>query len=169
MITKKSKLFISGHRGFVGSHIYERYKKAGYKNIVVRTRKQLDLTDQRKVNKFFAKEKPEYVILAAAKVGGIYANMTQQAEFLYENLEIQNNVIWSAYLNGTNKLQQMKQSLNTDIYLILDDNYLAFSGFDVYERLSEEEMEEYYSMDYMNKVCSSKSENGIEYPYYWVI
>lgn len=73
------------------------------------------------------------------------------------------------YPNGTNKLQQMKEDLNTDIYLILDDNYMAFTGFDVFERLTEEEMEEYYSMDYMNKICSSKSENGIEFPYYWVI
>jgi hypothetical protein len=73
------------------------------------------------------------------------------------------------YPNGTNKLQQMKEYLNTDIYLILDDNYMAFTGFDVFERLTEEEMEEYYSMDYLNKICSSKSENGIEFPYYWVI
>ncbi|MFX1233712.1 MAG: hypothetical protein ACFFBY_04045 [Promethearchaeota archaeon] len=73
------------------------------------------------------------------------------------------------YANGTNKLQQMKQSLNTNIYLILDDNYLAFSGFDVYERLTAEEMEAYYNMNYLNKICSSKSESGIIFPYYWVI
>lgn len=73
------------------------------------------------------------------------------------------------YANGTNKLQQMKETLNTDIYLILDDNYLPFSEFDVNKRLSEEEMEEYYSMDYLNKICSSKSENGIDFPFYWVI
>ena len=63
----------------------------------------------------------------------------------------------------------MKESLNMEIYLILDDNYLAFTGFDVYERLTPEEMAQYYSMDYLNKVVSSKSENGIEFPFYWVI
>ena len=73
------------------------------------------------------------------------------------------------YANGTNKLQQLKQELNTDIYLLLDDNYLAFTGFDVYERLTEAEMASYYYMDYLNKIASCKSENGIIFPYYWVI
>ncbi|MFX0026992.1 MAG: hypothetical protein ACFE8M_11330 [Candidatus Hermodarchaeota archaeon] len=73
------------------------------------------------------------------------------------------------YANGTNKLQQMKETLNTEIYLILDDNYLPFNEFDIKKRLSEEELEEYYRMNYLNKICSSKSENGIEFPFYWVI
>ncbi|MFX0032083.1 MAG: hypothetical protein ACFE9P_05395 [Candidatus Hermodarchaeota archaeon] len=73
------------------------------------------------------------------------------------------------YANGTNKLQQMKENLNLEIYLILDDNYLAFSGFEVYERLSAEELAQYYNLVYLNRVISSKSENGIEFPYYWVI
>jgi len=73
------------------------------------------------------------------------------------------------YPNGTNKLKELKETLNTDVYLLLDDNYLAFTGFDVYERLTEEEMEKYYSLIYLNKICSSKSEDGIEFPYYWVI
>ncbi|MFX1498706.1 MAG: hypothetical protein ACFFBH_14375 [Promethearchaeota archaeon] len=73
------------------------------------------------------------------------------------------------YANGTNKLQQMKQSLNTDIYLLLDANYLAFSGFEVYERLSPAEVQAYYNMNYLDRVCSSKSVNGIDFPYYWVI
>jgi len=73
------------------------------------------------------------------------------------------------YANGTNKLQQMKENLNLEVYLILDDNYLAFTGFEGYERLSAEEMAQYYNMVYLNKVISSKSENGIEFPYYWVI
>jgi hypothetical protein len=73
------------------------------------------------------------------------------------------------YENGTNKLQQLKVELNTDIYLILDDNYLVFGTWDVFERLTAEEMASYYYMDYLNRVANCKSENGIEVPYYWVI
>lgn len=102
-IKKTSKIFIAGHRGLVGSRIYEKYKKEGHKNLIVKTKKELDLRNQKSVQSFFKKEKPEYVILAAAKVGGIVANMMHQADFLYENLEIQNNVIWSSYENGVKK------------------------------------------------------------------
>jgi hypothetical protein len=73
------------------------------------------------------------------------------------------------YENGTNKLQQKKAELNTDIYLILDDNYLVFGTWDVFQRLTEEEMQSYYYMNYLNRIASCKSENGIEIPYYWVI
>lgn len=95
-MNKKSKIFVAGHRGLVGSAIVNQLQKSGYTNLVLKTRKELDLTDQAKVREFFKTEKPEYVIDCAAKVGGIKANMTYPAEFLYENLQIQNNLIWAA-------------------------------------------------------------------------
>jgi GDP-L-fucose synthase len=93
------KIYIAGHRGMVGSALLRRFPDA-----IVRTSKQLDLRDQRAVFDFFANEKPDYVFLAAAKVGGIHANNTYRGEFLYDNLMIQNNVIHSAYLTGVKKL-----------------------------------------------------------------
>jgi len=93
---KTTKIFVAGHRGLVGSAIVRRLEKEGYTNLVLRTRQELDLFDQKAVDAFFQTEKPEYVIDSAAKVGGIKANMTHPAEFLYENLQIQNNLIWSA-------------------------------------------------------------------------
>ena len=101
---KNSKIYIAGHNGLVGSAILNNLKYKGYTNLVVRSLEELDLRDQKKVAQFFDSEKPEYVILAAAKVGGIIANNTYRADFIYENLMIQNNVIHYSYLNGVKKL-----------------------------------------------------------------
>ena len=101
---KTSKIYIAGHRGLVGSAIVKNLQSKGYTNLVYRTHKELDLCNQADVSKFFEDEKPEYVILAAAKVGGIVANNTYRAEFIYENLQIQNNVIHQSYVNGVTKL-----------------------------------------------------------------
>jgi GDP-L-fucose synthase len=98
------KIFIAGHRGMVGSACVRRFQAAGYNNLLLRSRAQLDLRNKSAVDDFFATEKPDYVILAAARVGGILANNTYPAEFLTENLEIQNNVIWAAYRSGVKKL-----------------------------------------------------------------
>jgi GDP-L-fucose synthase len=99
-----SKIYIAGHRGLVGSAIVKNLESKGYTNLVYRTHKEVDLTNQNDVKKFFETEKPEYVILAAAKVGGIVANNTYRADFIYENLQIQNNVIHQAYKNNVTKL-----------------------------------------------------------------
>lgn len=96
-MNKDSKIYVAGHRGLVGSAIVRNLKEKGYTNIIGITHKELDLTNQCSVRKFFEKEKPEYVFLAAAKVGGIHANNTYPADFIYENLMIQNNVIKSAH------------------------------------------------------------------------
>lgn len=104
MIEKNAKIYIAGHRGLVGSAILKSLKLKGYSNFVLRTHSELNLADQRAVEEFFAKEKPEYVFLAAAKVGGIIANNTYRAQFIYENLMIQNNVIHQSYVNGVKKL-----------------------------------------------------------------
>ena len=103
-MNKNSKIYIAGHRGMVGSAIHRKLEKEGFTNIIYRTSSELDLRNQIDVADFFAKEKPEYVFLAAAKVGGIIANNTYRADFLYENLQIQNNVIHSSYVNGVTKL-----------------------------------------------------------------
>ncbi|WAC41441.1 GDP-L-fucose synthase [Pedobacter sp. SL55] len=107
---KNSKIFVAGHRGMVGSAIYRKLQKEGYQNIVTKTSSELDLRDQQAVADFFAAEKPDYVFLAAAKVGGIVANNTYRADFLYENLAIQNNVIHQSYLNGIEKLMFLGSS-----------------------------------------------------------
>lgn len=101
---KTDKIYVAGHRGLVGSAIVRKLQAEGFSNLVLRTHKELDLTDPQAVEALFAKEKPDYVILAAARVGGIKANMTYPAEFLYQNLQIQNNVIWSALKHKTKKL-----------------------------------------------------------------
>ena len=101
---KDSKIYIAGHRGLVGSAILENLKQKGYSNFVLKTHSELDLTNQSAVEEFFKKERPEYVFLAAAKVGGIVANNTYRAEFIYENLTIQNNIIHNAYKYGVKKL-----------------------------------------------------------------
>lgn len=101
---KGSKIYVAGHRGLVGSAIVKNLEQKGYANIVCRTHSELDLKDTAQVADFFASEKPEYVILAAAKVGGIVANNTYRADFIYENLMIQNNVIHQAYLHRVKKL-----------------------------------------------------------------
>ena len=103
-MNKTSKIYIAGHRGLVGSAILKNLLSKGYTNLVYKTHKELDLLDQKEVADFFEYEKPEYVILAAAKVGGIVANNTYRADFIYENLQIQNNVIHQAYVNGVTKL-----------------------------------------------------------------
>jgi len=107
---KNAKIYIAGHRGMVGSAIYRRLQKEGYTNIVTRTSAEIDLRDQQQVKDFFATEKPEYVFLAAAKVGGIVANNTYRAEFLFDNLQIQNNTIHNAYLTGAKKLMFLGSS-----------------------------------------------------------
>jgi GDP-L-fucose synthase len=101
---KDAKVYVAGHRGLVGSAIMKKLKKEGYNNLVYRTSSELDLRRQEKVEEFFREEKPEYVILAAAKVGGIQANDTYSAEFLYDNLMIETNVIDAAYQNNVKKL-----------------------------------------------------------------
>jgi GDP-L-fucose synthase len=101
---KQSKIYIAGHRGMVGSAIKRKLEAEGYNNFVLRTSSELDLRNQQAVTDFFAKEKPDYVFLAAARVGGIVANNTFRAEFLYDNLAIQNNIIHNAYLNAVKKL-----------------------------------------------------------------
>ena len=100
---KAAKIYVSGHRGLVGAAITRELQDSGYTNLLLRTRSELDLLDQQAVTTFFAKEKPEYVIDSAARVGGIKANMTYPAEFLYENLQIQNNLIWAAKESGVKK------------------------------------------------------------------
>ena len=104
MMEKDAKIYVAGHRGMVGSAIVRELERQGYHNIVTRTHKELDLTRQDAVEEFFAKEKPEYVFLAAAHVGGIVANSRYRADFIYENLMIQNNVIHASYLNNVKKL-----------------------------------------------------------------
>ena len=101
---KASKIFVAGHRGLVGSAILRKLQAAGYTNLVTRTRAELDLRDQAAVNRFFEEERPEYVFLAAAKVGGILANSTYPADFIRDNLQIQTNVIDAAYRHGVKKL-----------------------------------------------------------------
>jgi GDP-L-fucose synthase len=109
-MNKDSKIYIAGHRGMVGSALVRVLKQNGYNNLVLRTSKELNLTDQLAVKEFFESEKPEYVFLAAAKVGGIVANNTYRAEFIYENLMIQNNVIHNSYLSGVKKLMFLGSS-----------------------------------------------------------
>ena len=104
MMEKTAKIFLAGHTGLVGSAILKNQQQKGYANFILRTVEELDLTNQKATAAFFASEKPEYVILAAAKVGGIIANNTYRADFIYENLMIQNNVIHQSYRHGVKKL-----------------------------------------------------------------
>ncbi|WP_048050645.1 GDP-L-fucose synthase [Methanosarcina soligelidi] len=101
---KESKIYLAGHRGLVGSALKRKLESKGYTNLIFRTHKELDLTNQQAVNEFFEQEKPEYVFLAAAKVGGILANSTYPAQFIYENLMIESNIIHAAYKYGVKKL-----------------------------------------------------------------
>jgi GDP-L-fucose synthase len=107
---KDAKIYIAGHRGLVGSAIVRCLLKHGYSNLITRTRHELDLTDQAAVQNFFQKERPEYVFLAAARVGGILANNTYPADFICDNLYIQSNVITAAYTSGVKKLLFMGSS-----------------------------------------------------------
>lgn len=99
-----SKIFVAGHRGLVGSAIIRKLQGKGFNNLILKTHSELDLLDQQAVAAFFRTEKPEYVFLAAAKVGGILANKEHKADFIYQNLQIQNNIIHNSYLNGVKKL-----------------------------------------------------------------
>jgi len=101
---KTDKIYIAGHRGLVGSAIIRNLRADGYNNLLTKTRDELNLLDQKEVLDFFGREKPDYVFLAAAKVGGIHANNTYPADFIYENLQIETNIIHSAYLNKVKKL-----------------------------------------------------------------
>ncbi|HSE29135.1 MAG TPA: GDP-L-fucose synthase [Candidatus Saccharimonadales bacterium] len=125
---KSAKIFVAGHRGMVGSAIVRELKNKGYTNIITKTRDELNLLDQKVVNDFFASEKPEYVVDSAAKVGGIKANMTYPAEFLYENLVIQNNLIWAAKEAGVKK-------------------FLFLGSSCIYPRQSPQPMKEEYFLD----------------------
>ncbi|WP_116168531.1 GDP-L-fucose synthase [Pedobacter agri] len=107
---KNAKIYIAGHRGMVGSAIYRKLEREGFNNIITKTSQELDLRNQLSVVEFFEQEKPEYVFLAAAKVGGIVANNTYRADFLYENLAIQNNIIHQSYLSNVNKLMFLGSS-----------------------------------------------------------
>jgi GDP-L-fucose synthase len=110
LLRNDSKIYIAGHRGMVGSAIIRKLTTEGYTNLLVRTSSELDLRNQSDVADFFTKEKPDFVFLAAAKVGGIIANNTYRADFLYENLAIQNNVIHNSWLNGVKKLMFLGSS-----------------------------------------------------------
>ena len=121
------KIYIAGHNGLVGSAIFRLLQKQGFNNILTRSRDELNLTNQKQVNNFFKKEKPDYVILAAAKVGGIHANNIYPADFIYQNLMIETNVINSAYENKVKRLlflgstciypKNVKQPMNEDALL----------------------------------------------------
>ena len=109
-MNKESKIYIAGHRGMVGSAILRNLKTRGFNNFVLRTHSELDLTSQQAVNHFFETEKPDYVFLAAAKVGGIVANNTYPAQFFYENMMIETNVLHAAYVNDVKKLMFLGSS-----------------------------------------------------------
>ena len=104
MINLKSKIYVAGHKGLVGSAIVRKLKEKGFKNIIVRAKKELDLINQNKVLRFLKKNKPVFIFIAAAKVGGIYSNNKYKADYIYENLSIQNNIIHSAHLCDINNL-----------------------------------------------------------------
>jgi GDP-L-fucose synthase len=104
MINLKSKIYVAGHKGLVGSAIIRKLKKKGYKNLIFRSKNQLDLKNQKKVHSFLKRNKPDFIFIAAAKVGGIYSNDKYRAEFIFDNLSIQTNLIHSAYLCGIKDL-----------------------------------------------------------------
>lgn len=107
---KEGKVFVAGHRGMVGSAVLDNLKSKGYNNIVTRTRSELDLTSQGDVDKFFKNEKINYVVLCAAKVGGILANNSYRGDFIYENLQIASNIIKSSHSRGVSKLINLGSS-----------------------------------------------------------
>ena len=109
-MNKESKIYVAGHRGMVGSAIIRQLQTSGFENIITRTSSELDLRDQRNVAEFFETEKPDFVFLGAAKVGGIHANNTYRAEFIYDNLMIATNIIHSSHLNGVTKLMFLGSS-----------------------------------------------------------
>ena len=103
-LNKKSKIFIAGHNGMVGSAVFRYFKRNNYKNLIIIDKKKLNFLDQKKTEKFLKKTRPDFVIIAAAKVGGILANKNEKGNFLYENIMIQNNLIHSSHLAGVKKL-----------------------------------------------------------------
>ena len=105
-MNKTAKIYIAGHRGMVGSAIVRKLKADGFTNLVFKTSSELDLTNQQAVNDFFKTERPDYVFLAAAKVGGILANNVYRADFIYQNIMIESNIIHAAYVNKVTKLAQ---------------------------------------------------------------
>ena len=109
MMEKDSKIYVAGHRGLVGAAIIRNLKAKGYSNIITRIHAELDLTNQQAVQEFFNKEKPEYVFLAAAKVGGIHANNTYPADFIYKNIMIEANVIDASHQNKVKRLKSSEQ------------------------------------------------------------
>src|SRR5690349_18099363 len=109
-MNKQDKIYIAGHNGMVGSAILRKLKKEGFSNFALRNSSELDLRAQQDVNDFFAAEKPDYVFLAAARVGGIMANNTYRAEFIYDNIMIQSNIIHASYLNKVKKLMFLGSS-----------------------------------------------------------
>jgi len=144
MSLKKSKIYVAGHNGLVGSAIIRRLKFFGYKNIITIDRERLDLTNQLKVLKFLKKTKPKFIIIAAAKVGGINANNKYRADFIYENLSIQNNLIHGAYLNKIKNIiflgsscvfpKNCKQPIKEKYLLngVLDTNYKCLMPSNTY-------------------------------------
>lgn len=132
-MNKNIKIYIAGHRGLVGSAIKREFERKGYTNIVFKTHSELDLTDSKAVAEFFEQEKPDWVVQAAAKVGGIYGNNTYPVEFMLENLKIQNNIIENSYKNGVKKLLFLGSSC-------------------IYPRITPQPMkEEYLLSDYLEK------------------
>ena len=112
-MNKEAKIYVAGHRGLVGSAILWQLKKEGYGNIITRSHQELDLIRQADVEKFFEDEKPEYVFLAAARVGGIHANSAYKADFIYQNMQVQNNVIHQSYVHGVKKLLFLGSNCNS--------------------------------------------------------
>ncbi len=139
---KNSKIYVAGHRGMVGSAIVRELERQGYTNIITRTHKELDLTRQDEVERFFAEEKPEYVFLAAAKVGGIIANQSALADFMYENMILEMNVIHSAWRNGCKKLEFLGSSC-------------------IYPRLAPQPMPE--SLEQTNEAYALAKISGLQY------
>lgn len=121
MMEKNAKIYVAGHRGMVGSAIVRELERQGYTNIITRTHKELDLINQEAVNKFFAEEKPEYVFLAAAKVGGIIANQSALADFMYDNMMLEMNVIHAAWKNPPP--ESLRSSLPVHIFMAFSQVY----------------------------------------------
>tara|TARA_B100000035_G_scaffold313988_1_gene329033 strand:- start:135 stop:1070 length:936 start_codon:yes stop_codon:yes gene_type:complete len=155
-INKKDKIFLAGHKGMVGSSIYKKLIKNGYKNIIVQSRKKLNLLDQKKTLKFIDFHKPKIVIIAAARVGGIIANSTTKPKFLYENLQIQNNLIHGSFLSGIKNLFLLGSSCVYPKYCKqpMKEEYLLTSALeesnDAYAiaKIAGVKMCEYYSKNY---------------------
>ena len=155
-INKKDKIFLAGHNGMVGSSIFKKLIKNGYKNIIVQSRKKLNLLDQKKTLKFIDFHKPKIVIIAAARVGGIIANSTTKPKFLYENLQIQNNLIHGSYLSGIKNLFLLGSSCVYPKYCKqpMKEEYLLTNALeesnDAYAiaKIAGVKMCEYYSKNY---------------------